>query len=174
MTHYTFPNHLHELYHKVQALYQAGQRDQSSLFTVQESSFLAAHGLTTQTIFDYIEDETNYGEPGWNTALSVEMIRRDYFLSIQAGRPSPHQLEVAKMPGKSEQVRGIEWLPRLIVKTKAKLRGELPSSLMYGCAGDRAFFRQHDIHPAEFLSLVWRHENDDAAIIDWVARRSDS
>ena len=75
------------------------------------------------------------------------------------------------MPAKTDAVRGIEWLPRLIPKAKAKPRGELPSSLMYSCGGDRRFFRGHDILPAEFLSLVWRNENNDAAIIDWVARR---
>jgi len=35
-----------------------------------------------------------------------------------------------------------------------------------------SFFKTHDINPAEFLSLVWRNEKNDAAIIDWVASRS--
>jgi len=43
---------------------------------------------------------------------------------------------------------------------------------MYDCGGDRAFFKQHDILAAEFLALVWRLGADDAAIVDWVARRS--
>jgi len=42
---------------------------------------------------------------------------------------------------------------------------------MYSCGGDRAFFQEHNIHPAEFLSLVWRNENNDAAIVDWVLHR---
>jgi hypothetical protein len=41
---------------------------------------------------------------------------------------------------------------------------------MFGCGGDRAFFQQHDIYPAEFLAAVWRLGNDDA-IVEWVARR---
>ena len=76
------------------------------------------------------------------------------------------------MPAKADAIKGIAWLPRLIPKAKAKLRGELPSSLMYCCGGDRRFFSEHDIHPAEFLSLVWRNENNDAAIVDWVAART--
>ena len=80
-------------------------------------------------------------------------------------------LDAGEMPGKSETVRGIEWLPRLIPKAKAKLRGELPASLMYCCGGDRAFFKQHDISPPEFLGVVWRHEKDDAAIVEWVVCR---
>ena len=60
----------------------------------------------------------------------------------------------------------------IIPKTKAKLRGELPPSLMYCCGGDRRFFQEYNIHPAEFLSLVWRQEGNDAAIVDWVVKRS--
>jgi hypothetical protein len=69
-------------------------------------------------------------------------------------------------------VRGIAWLPRLLPKARAKLRGELPESLMYSCGGDRGFFKEHDIQPGEFLNLVWRHETDDAAIVEWVVGRS--
>ena len=74
-------------------------------------------------------------------------------------------------PAKTDSVKGIEWLPRIIPKARAKLRGELPSSLMYGCGGDRRFFKAHDILPAEFLSLVWRHEEDPDAVINWVVSR---
>jgi hypothetical protein len=42
---------------------------------------------------------------------------------------------------------------------------------MFGCGGDRRFFKTYDIMPAEFLALVWRHEHDAGAIVDWVARR---
>ena len=101
-------------------------------------------------------------------------MRRNYFLnaqSRQALRPSV-TLDEEEMPAKTEAARGIEWLPRIIPKARAKLRGELPASLMYCCGGDRRFFKEHDIFPPEFLSLVWRHENDDQAIIDWVVNRS--
>jgi len=81
-------------------------------------------------------------------------------------------LDENRLPPKTDAVRGIEWLPRLLPKARAKLRGELPPSLMYCCGGDRRFFKAHDIYPAEFLSLVWRHGPDDAAIVDWVVRRS--
>jgi hypothetical protein len=68
-------------------------------------------------------------------------------------------------------VQGIEWLPRIIPKTKAKLRGELPSSLMYCCGGDRKFFKTHDINPVEFLSVVRQNEKNDEAIVNWVTQR---
>jgi hypothetical protein len=123
-------------------------------------------------MYDYAEDHNNGGEPGYDRALAIETVRRDYFLNVQGGKASPVVLDEAKMPAKADAVKGIEWLPRIIPKTKAKLRGELPASLMYSCGGDRRFFKQHDIHPAEFLSLVWRNGDNDAATIDWVVKRS--
>jgi len=171
MANYTFSNDLHAIYHKAFEQYKTDQRDVSTLFSDPERAFLAAHGLTAQALYDYVEDEANYGEPGWNNALSIELVRRDYFLNKQAGKPSAAVLDVNQMPAKTDAVRGIEWLPRLIPKAKAKLRGELPPSLMYNCGGDRRFFKQHDINPAEFLRAVWAHESDDEAIIDWVIKR---
>jgi hypothetical protein len=46
--------------------------------------------------------------------------------------------------------------------------------MMYSCGGDRLFFTTNDIEPSEFLALIWRHLDDDQAIIDWVIRRSGS
>ncbi|HYC71770.1 MAG TPA: DUF5069 domain-containing protein [Opitutaceae bacterium] len=172
MRHYDFADRFRALYEKSVKLYAAGRSGLATWFTPEETAWLAANGLTPQHLYDYAEDHNNGGEPGYDRALAIEMVRRDYFLNVQGGKPSGRLLDEAKLPAKTEAVRGIPWLPRIIPKTKAKLRGELPPSLMYSCGGDRAFFREHDIHPAEFLSLVWRHENGDAAIIDWVARRS--
>lgn len=172
MKHYDFADKFRALYDKAAKLYASGNTDQATFFTDDEKAFLAANGITVQNMFDYAEDQQNYGEPGYDRALAIETVRRDYFLNVQGGKPSSHVIDVAKMPAKTDAVRGIEWLPRLIPKTKAKLRGELPSSLMYSCGGDRNFFRTHDIHPAEFLSLVWRNGDNDEATIDWVVKRS--
>ncbi len=172
MKHYDFAEQLGELYDKAGQLYATGQRGADTYFNATESAFLAANGLSAQNLYDYAEDDTGGGEPGWDKALAIEMVRRDYFLNVQGGKPSSRVLDEAKMPAKTDAIQGIEWLPRIIPKAKAKLRGELPSSLMYCCGGDRRFFQEHDIHPAEFLSLVWRQENNDAAIVDWVVRRS--
>ena len=172
MKHYDFPQKFRALYDKAVGLYAKGQRGADTLFNAEELAWLAANGLTAQHLYDYAEDHAGYGEPGPDHALAIECVRRDYFLNVQNSHASKTVLDVEKMPAKTDAVRGIEWLPRIIPKTKAKLRGELPASLMYCCGGDRRFFKTHDILPAEFLSVVWRHEKDDAAIIDWVARRS--
>lgn len=172
MKHYDFADRFRALYDKAVKLYASGKTGAVSYFTAEETAFLAANGLTAQNIYDYAEDHLGYGEPGYDRALAIELVRRDYFLNAQGGKASGKTVDGAALPAKTDSVRGIEWLPRLIPKTKAKLRGELPASLMYSCGGDRAFFAKHDIHPAEFLTLVWRHEDNDAAIVDWVVQRS--
>ena len=171
MKHYDFADKFRALYDHAVKLYGSGNEDKATYFTADQQAFLAANGLTVQNLFDYAEDHHGYGEPGYDRALAIELVRRDYFLNVQGGKPSTTVLDAARMPAKTDAVRGIEWLPRLIPKTKAKLRGELPASLMYSCGGDRNFFRTHDIHPAEFLTLVWRNGDNDAATIDWVVWR---
>ena len=172
MKNYDFADKFRALYDKAVKLYASGQTGAGTYFTADESAFLAANGINAQAMYDYAEDHNNGGEPGFDRALAIELVRRDYFLNAQGGKPSARVLDDAKLPAKSDAVQGIEWLPRIIPKTKAKLRGELPASLMYSCGGDRRFFKQHDIHPAEFMSVVWRNENNDPAIIDWVVARS--
>jgi hypothetical protein len=172
MKHYDFADRFRALYDQAVQLYAAGSRGAETYFHAEAAAFLAANGLTPQNLYDYAEDQHNYGEPGYDRALGIELVRRDYFLNIQGGRPSGKTIAAASLPAKTDAVQGIEWLPRLIPKAKAKLRGELPADLMYSCGGDRAFFKKHDIHPAEFLGLVWRHEQNDAAVVDWVVKRS--
>lgn len=172
MKHYEFAKTFHALYDKAVGLYAKGQRSADTFFTPDESAFLAANGLTAQHLYDYAEDHNNYnGEPGFELALGIELIRRDYFFNVQQGKPSGHTLEEARLPSKTDAIAGIEWLPRIIPKARAKLHGELPASLMYCCGGDRKFLKAHDINPVEFLSLVWREKTEDA-IVDWVFRRS--
>ena len=172
MKHYAFAQTFGSLYDKALGLYSKGQRGAETYFTPEETAWLGSVGLTAQNLYDYAEDDVASGEPGYDNALLIEGIRRDYFLTVQGGKPSTKVLDAAAMPGKDEQVQGISWLPRILPKTKAKLRGELPPSLMYCCGGDRRFFKEHDLLPSEFLSFVWRHESNDQAIIDWVVARS--
>jgi len=171
MKHYTFAEDLQAQWNKACQLYAEGRRGADTYFRPDELAFLAANGITAQHLYDYAEDFTSGAEPAWNTALAIELVRRDYFLNAQSGKPSAKVLDETKLPAKTDAVRGIDWLPRIIPKARAKLRGELPASLMYCCGGDRRFFKAHDIHPAEFLSLVWRHERNDTAIVEWVVRR---
>ena len=170
MNNYDFPAKFRAVYDHAVAQYTQGVRSAAQLFSATQSAFLAANGIPAQSLYDYAEDHVGGGEPGYDHALTIETVRRSYFLNVQGGKPSSAHLDESKMPGKAEAVRGIEWLPRIIPKAKAKLRGELPPSLMYCCGGDRRFFKTHDILPSEFLGLVWQHEHNDAAIVDWVVK----
>lgn len=172
MRHYEFPRRFRALYDQAVTHYAAGRRGADTFFSPGELDFLTANGLRAQNLYDYAEDHHGYGgEPGPDHALAIELVRRDYFLNVQGGRASAVVLEAARLPAKTDAVRGIPWLPRLIPKSRAKLRGELPASLMFCCGGDRAFFQEHNLLPAEFLTQVWRHEAEPDAIVDWVVRR---
>ncbi len=172
MKHYDFAAHFRPLWDKACRLYADGHRSADTFFAPDELAWLAANGITAQHVYDYAEDFTAGGEPPWETALAIELVRRDYFLNVQGGKPSTEVLDESRLPAKDAALRGIAWLPRIIPMARAKLRGELPPTLMYCCGGDRKFFKAHDIHPAEFLALVWRNDRDESAIADWVARRT--
>ena len=49
-----------------------------------------------------------------------------------SGQPAARRLEMHEFPAKTDKIAGITWLPRLIVKARAKLEGALPADLMYG------------------------------------------
>ena len=172
MKNYDFPKQVAELYDHAVALYAKGQRGAATYFDAGQKSWLAANGLTPQHLYDYAEDHNNGGEPGFGHAVTIETVRRNYFLSDQSGTASTKVLDESSLPSKDAAVKGITWLPRIIPKAKAKLKGELPESLMYCCGGDRRFFKAHDLLPAEFLGVIWHNGDNDAATIDWVVARS--
>jgi len=150
--------------------YRAGHRDAEKMFGASEREFLKSIGATPQEIFDFVEDTFHGGEPGAETALLVTATRREYFLTVQQGKHSTRLIDMDALPSKGAELAGIEWLPRIIEKAKAKLRGEMPPDLMYGCGGDRAFLREHGIAPADLLREVWAAGNDLARIVEYVKR----
>lgn len=170
--HYQFQRELRRLWEKAVQAYEAGNRDSSSYFGAEETAFLRSVGHTAQEVYDFAEDRVSGGEPDLETFILIASMRRSYFLEEMAGQESSHVVDTGDLPGKEESVRGVEWLPRIIPKAKAKLRGEMSDDLMYCCGGDRKFFKRTDIHPAEFLDRVRRHWDDEEAVIEWVVTRS--
>ena len=67
---------------------------------------------------------------------------------------------------------GYAWLPRIIAKARAKLRGEMPPDLMYSCGGDRRFLKSIGADPADFLQQVWEAGDDDQNILDYVNEKA--
>lgn len=172
MSHVDFHTTLGELYDNAVSRYESGQRGASTFFTDGELAFLASIGHTAQEVYDFAEDRVKYGAPDRETFLMVAALRRFYFLNVQRGQRSNRIVDTPDLPAKTESAQGIEWLPRIIEKARAKLRGEMSDDLMFLCGGDRAFFARTDIHPSEFLLVVMQHFEDTEAIIDFVVKRS--
>ena len=149
--------------------HRTGELTPEKHFHETERAYLATIGLTAHEFFDFVDDHVRYhGDPDWETVLLVNAVRRDYFLAVQQGRWSTSLVSVTDLPAKDAKLDGIPWLPRLIKKAEAKLRGEMPPELMYGCGGDRNFFREHGIHPADFLRHVWAADGDEQKVLAYV------
>ncbi|MDX2227793.1 MAG: DUF5069 domain-containing protein [Verrucomicrobiae bacterium] len=172
MNDYNWPQDFRKIFDHAINLYREGKRDSSAFFDSEQLAFLSAMGCKAQELYDFAEDTVSYGEPPWETVLLIASVRREYFEHVQKGVPSGKTHSMSDFPGKTDAVDGIVWLPRIIMKARCKLRGELPHDMMYGCGGDRDFLSRHKIHPAHFLRLVWSAGDDDRKIIDWVKSRS--
>ncbi len=171
MGHYNYQKTLQVVWQKAVDLYRAGNTDASTYFNDEDLNFLTSIGANAQELFDFAEDFVDGGEPDFTTVAMIHDVRRAYFHEQQKGVPSPDTLDPSALPAKDSKAEGIRWLPRIIPKAKAKLRGELHPDVMYSCGGDRKFLKTNDIHAAEFLRVVWENENNDQAIIDWVVSR---
>ncbi len=159
---------LHDLFHSAVDKYQGGMRDAGAYFSAEEAAYLASIGQTTQEIYDFAEDQASGGEPDWETVLLISAARRDFLLDAQGGVMSTHVVPMEDLPAKEATLEGIAWLPRLIQKARAKLRGEMPADLMYDCGGDRRFFAEHGLHPADFLRVAWAADGDAQKILRFV------
>jgi len=167
---YELTGKLYRLWTKAEALYRNGNRSPEDYFDEDELSLLSSYGLGVMDVYDYVEDSVSSDEPDFGTFALITAERVFYFLDEMHGRPSGETIRMEDLPPKDAAVDGIEWLPRILPKARAKLRGELPADLMYGCGGDRRFLKGRGIHPAEFLRKV-RSAAHDQEVIDWVAAR---
>lgn len=168
MISYHWTERLRAIYDKAVGLYRGGNRDVDSYFSPEESAWLASVGLRPINLYDWAEDFTGAGEPDWDTALLIAAARRDYFLVHQKGVTATTVTEAAELPGKTEELDGIPWLPRIIAKATCFLKGGLCHDIMYGCGGDRRFLKEHDIHPADFLRAVWASGGDQTKVLAYV------
>jgi len=166
----TWKKQLRDIHARGVAAWRAGRRSPTTLFDPTDLAFLGSIGCSAQELFDFIDDLQDYGEPDFETVLEVQSLRREYFKTVMASQPSSHIASMHELPAKAAAVDGIAWLPRLIVKARLKLRGEMPADLMYGCGGDRPFLRRMNMTLPSFLKLVWDCGDDDRKIVDAVKR----
>lgn len=162
-----------QLYERCQALHASGDKNFNGYYSAEDRAFLDAIGCKYREFYDFVEDFNDYHEPAPSSALLIAAVRRDYFLTIQKGVVSGHLTGVEDLPTFGDMLEGIDYLPRILAKARAKLRGELDPDIMFGCGGDRNFLRKHgDIHPADFLRHVWAAGDEDHKIASLVKFRS--
>ena len=112
-----------------------------------------------------MEDWSELGEPSFETILAIAEVRYNYFVEEQR-RIAPKDVKAPEtFPAGHLSLGGFRWLPRIIAKARAKLKGELPPDLMYSCGTDRPFLRKVGIAPQEFLQTVWEAGPNDEAIL---------
>ncbi len=169
---YDWAETFRQCYDKAVTLYRLGNRQANSYFNAEETEFLAALGHTAQEVYDFAEDWVKYEAPAFATVVLIAAARRDFFMTIQKCQPPARKISMNELPAKEAAVAGFRWLPRIMAKARSKLRGEMPDDLMYGCGGDRAFLRSVNIHPADFLRVVWAAHDDDHKIIEYVKQRA--
>ncbi|MBC7979345.1 MAG: DUF5069 domain-containing protein [Armatimonadetes bacterium] len=158
-----------DLFERCTKAYRAGEFDYEKDFSAKELEFLGSIGYKPREFFDFVEDYVDEGVPSATTALLVAAVRRDYFLVQQGGVASVNVVTRDDLPGFGEEFQGIAYLPRILVKARAKLRGELDPDLMFSCGGDRNFLSKHGDTPAEdFLRHVWASGDDDAKVAEWI------
>lgn len=171
--HYIWDSYFVELFDACVDEYDDGNKDFESWFSDEDQDFLKAIGCREREFFDFVEDNVASGgeDPTAITALLVAAVRRDYFLTIQKGVSSESVVVPSDLPSKTSELEGFVWLPRIIKKARAKLKGEMDGDIMFCCGGDRAFLSKHDIHPADFLRVVWAAGDDDQKIAEYVKSR---
>ena len=168
---FNYQKELVQIWEKAVKLYQKGNTEAENFPISDDLPFLNNIGLNKMDVFDYVEDWICEGTPDLATFLLIHDIRRNFFIEEQKGIHSEKKLSSQDLPGKHEEIEGIVWLPRIITKARAKLRGELPIETMFCCGGDRAFLQKNDIHPAEFLRITQKAGDQDEIIVQWVIQR---
>lgn len=168
MKQYSWDQTFLALFDRCVARYRSGDQDFTAYYSEEDLAFLAGIGYKPREFFDFVEDYAEHGQPGPGAALLVASARRDYLRAVMAGKLSTAEVAPSSLPPKTAELEGIVWLPRIIVKARAKLRGELHPDTMYSCGGDRNFLSTHDLAPADFLRAVWAANEDDAKIVAYV------
>ena len=163
---------LRTIYDQAVERFEQGHRSHAKVVGPEALAFLASIGTSVQELYDFVEDWVEDGEPDFDTVAAMTDVRRRYFLTVQKGTPSDTVISSASLPSGYAELGGYRWLPRIIAKARAKLRGELAPDIMFGCGADRPFLRSVNMEPAEFLSTVWNAGTDDRLILDTVQKKA--
>ena len=114
-----------DLFDRCVKRYQSGDRDFTGYYHASDAALLAEIGYKPREFFDFVEDFCEEGTPSPSTALLVAAARRDYFQVVMKGKPGEKELTRDDIPTFGDELDGVAYLPRILAKAKAKLRGEL-------------------------------------------------
>ncbi len=171
---YQWDSEFSKLFARCLDRFRTGDKNFESYYSKEDLALLYSIGYKPREFFDFVEDFGDEGVPSPTTAVLIASVRRDFFMTIQKGIPSENVLTPEDLPGRQDEWGGYVWLPRITAKARAKLRGELDPEIMYSCGGDRNFLSRHNIHPADFLRVVWAARDNDDAITQYVASREEA
>ena len=109
-----------------------GCNEPGAMFESTEVAFLESIGCTAQEMFDFCDDYVGWDDVIYEHVEALQAVCYEHFVQELDSQPASHRMEMHEFPPKDAEVDGIHWLPRLIVKARAKLVGALPADLMYG------------------------------------------
>ena len=112
--------------------HKAGHQSPDAMFGESEIEFLESIGCSTQEMFDFCDDYVGWDDVIYEHVEALQAVRYEYFVQELGSQSASYRMEMGEFPPKDAEVEGIAWLPRLIVKARAKLAGQLPADLMYG------------------------------------------
>ena len=121
-----------ELFNTGVERHKAGRQSLDTMFEPAEAKFLESIGCSTQEMFDFCDDYVNWDDVIYDHVEELQAVRYEHFINELNNQSASRQMEMHEFPAKTDEVEGIAWLPRLIVKARAKLAGQLPADLMYG------------------------------------------
>lgn len=165
----TWNDHFLDLFATCVKRYRNGDKHFDNYYNDEDLALLVSIGYRKREFFDFVEDHCDENEPSPSDALLVAAVRRDYLQVELDGRLSRPTVNRDNIPTFGDALDGVYYLPRILAKARAKLRGELDPDLMFGCGGDRKFLRENgNLHPADFLRIVWAAGDDDLQVLAWI------
>ena len=122
----------HDLFFRGVERHKQGRQSPEGMFEGEEPDFLESIGCSTQEMFDFCDDYVRWGDVIYEQVEELQAVRYEHFIEELDSQPASHAMEMDEFPPKDAELEGIAWLPRLILKARAKLAGNLPADLMYG------------------------------------------
>ena len=124
--------------------------------------------LACSGFFDYAEDAVN-NAPSINRSV-IEQVRREYYLHIQKALLRQTEFRPPNSPPKAMPSTGLLGYHASCQKPEGSFSAIRRDNVLLWWRPN--FLATHDIHPAEFLRIVWANLDDDQGIVEFVKRRS--